>query len=77
MIGDKAVRVGEQIPTDYQKMVRSECSECRAIFSIIHQKPFADAKRANSQIDTVRSMLGDEHVDDNFKDHLKSYDLDD
>jgi len=72
-----AIRVGEKMPDEYQKMTKAVCDNCGATFSIIHYQAFADAARAANQIDTLKSILGEEHVDPKFQDHLKSYDLDD
>jgi hypothetical protein len=76
MSGVSAIRVGQQLPDHYKKMATSVC-KCGATFSIIHQQPFADPTRAEKQVDTLKSILGGEHVDPKFQDHLTFYCLDD
>ena len=77
MSGDKAIRVGQRLPDDCQKMTRSVCSECGATFSIVHQKPYADRQRAEKQVEVLKGILAREHVDSKFQGHVASYDLDD
>lgn len=72
-----AIRVGTKIPAQYRKMEKSVCKICGATFSIIHQQALADQKLATSQIDILRNILSEEHVDPKFKDHPESYELDD
>jgi hypothetical protein len=75
MSTDKAIRVGQKLPKNYKKMAQSACN-CGATYSIIHEEPFAETKRALKQVAHLKSILSDEHVDEKHRVHLTSYDLD-
>ena len=68
-----AVRVGEKIPDGYSQMEQLKCKECGATFWIAHQNPFKDTNRTKNQIETLKTTLSGEHVDENFKDHNPTY----
>jgi hypothetical protein len=72
-----AIRVGEKIPAQYRKMEKSVCKTCDATFLIIHQQALADQALATSQVDILKNILSEEHVDRKFQGHPESYDLDD
>lgn len=76
MTGDQAMRVGQKLPDEYEKMGKSVCSNCGATYSIIHRLPFKGADRVQTQIEQVKSILVGEHGG-NFKDHQDFYELDD
>lgn len=85
MIGDKATRIGEKLPSQYKKMVRVMCdfspvkqTDCGATFWIIHENRTADIVRANKQVRELKKILRGEHIPQADLDvHQKAYELDD
>jgi hypothetical protein len=78
MVGDKAVRLGQEVPQGYKQMETVVCRTCISEFVIIHQLPFAHSARAKNQVIRVESILAGDHVDSKQNAHLDSYeDLDD
>jgi hypothetical protein len=72
-----AIRVGQKLPVNYRKMEeRAICPQCGATFSIAHAKVLADENLAAGQIKEIQEILAGEHVDDKFKDHLVTYEMD-
>ena len=77
MTQSMAIRVGQKIPAQYRKMAKSACKTCGATFSIVHQQAFANQELATGQIDILKHILSEEHVDPKFQGHPESYELDD
>lgn len=79
MTEDMAIQAGKKIPNTHAEMavVRCDDSDCGAAFSIIHHAGYGDMARARRQVAHVKSILHEEHSRPEFKDHFKSYDLED
>jgi hypothetical protein len=85
MIGDKAIRLGEDLPDHYRKMARAIChfssdarSYCGAMFWIIHEERTADPSRAGKQAAELNRILLREHTyDADVYVHRKTYELKD
>jgi hypothetical protein len=85
MVGDKAMRVGEPLPPQYQKMEQVMCDfsiedgpYCGATFNIIHEDRTAEKARAKKQVSELLSILRGEHTKDaDAWVHNKVYDLTD
>jgi hypothetical protein len=74
-----AVRVGKKMPDDLRKMeLRATCevNECGATFNIFHHVSAVNKGAVPKQIEEVQCILRDEHVDEKFRNHLESYELD-
>lgn len=85
MIGDKAIRIGEDLPAQYQRMVRVMCdfspdeqTYCGTTFWIVHENRTAEMVRANKQVSELKRILRGEHIGQAHPDiHQKTYELDD
>jgi len=83
MVGDKAIRVGQPLLIQYQKMVRvmydfffDEHPYCGATFWIIHEDRTAEEARAKKQADELLKILRGEHTEDTDSNvHKEVYDL--
>ena len=83
MIGDKAIRIGVDLPGQYRRMVRVLCdfspdkwSYCGATFWIIQEDRTADKSRADKQVGELKRILAEEHIDEADLDvHQKTYEL--
>ena len=77
MTEDMAIRVGKKVPDTHEEkaIVRCDHVDCDAAFSIVHHSGYGDMARAKRQVTHVKGILHDEHVRPEFKDHFKSYDL--
>ena len=72
-----AIRVGHKPPANYLKTGEIVvCPECGATFSISRVSAFVAEKLLPDQIAGMKEILGGEHVDDKFSDHLVSYEVD-
>jgi hypothetical protein len=82
--GDKAIRFGEQFPTQYKKMVKvmwdfspGDRTYCGATFRIIHEEETADLSRAKKQFIQLLTILRGEHtLNTDSRVHKMVYDLD-
>jgi hypothetical protein len=79
MTEDMAIRAGKKVPDTHEEMAIVNCDhvDCDAAFSIVHHSGYGDMARAKRQVTHVKGILHDEHVRPEFKDHFKSYDLED
>ncbi len=74
-----AVTVGEKMPEDFRKMdsrVTCEVNGCGATFNIFHHASAVDKGAVLKQIEEMKRILRGEHVDEKFRNHLESYELD-
>jgi hypothetical protein len=49
---------------------------CGATFNIFHHASAVDRGAVPKQIEEVRGILRGEHIDEKFRNHLESYELD-
>ena len=74
-----AVTVGKKMPEDFRKMesrATCEMDGCGATFNIFHHASAVDRGAVPKQIEEVRGILRGEHIDEKFRNHLESYELD-
>jgi hypothetical protein len=85
MIGDKAIRIGVDLPGQYRRMARVMCdfspdkwTYCGATFWIIHQDRTVDKSRADRQVGELKRILAGEHIDETeLNVHQRTYELND
>jgi hypothetical protein len=64
------------VPSDYVRVGRAQCPSCDAGYIISHFVALKDDTVVPDQERDLREILIGDHVDDNFKTHLPSYELD-
>lgn len=73
MVGDKAIKSGNQIPDGYEEMAQVACPQCDEEYMIAHQTPFKDQMRADKQSENLESILAGDHVDSKHNEHIDSF----
>jgi len=73
VVGDKAIKSGNQIPDGYEEMAQVTYPQCDEEYMIVHQTPFKEQRRADKQSENLKNILAGGHVDSKHNEHIDSF----
>jgi len=71
-----AIRADQKIPAGFEKILDVACRTCGETYSIVHDQIVPDLNDAADCRDEAEEAITGEHIDEKFKQHLESYELD-
>jgi hypothetical protein len=71
-----AIRADQKIPVGFEKIPDAACRTCGETYLIVHDRIVPDLNDAADCKDGAEDAITGEHIDEKFRQHFDSYELD-